>query len=107
MKSSITDIPGIGEVAAAALAEHGIRTLRKLARSRIETVAAVPGFSTARAGKVIAAAASMIATNEPVATAASETTEEKQPKKDKKKDGKKGKGKGKGKNRDKKKKGKK
>ena len=60
MKPAITDIAGVGPVAADALAEHGINTLTRLARASIERVAAVPGFSEARAARVIAAAAELL-----------------------------------------------
>ena len=60
MKAAITDIPGIGPVAAASLAEHGYQSLRKLAGTTIEKLTSVPGFSTARAGKVIAHAAELL-----------------------------------------------
>jgi hypothetical protein len=62
MKPVITDITGIGPAAAVALGEHGIRSLRVLARASVEQVSAVPGFSVARANKVIAAAADLLAT---------------------------------------------
>ena len=55
MAAAIIDIPGIGPVTAASLAEHGYRTPRKLAGASIEKLASVPGFSTARDSKVIAA----------------------------------------------------
>ena len=61
MKASITDITGIGPAAAAALTEHGLGSLKALARASVEKVSAVPGFSAARAQKVIAAAAELLA----------------------------------------------
>jgi len=93
MKPTIIDIGGIGPAAVAALAEHRIKSLASLARASIETVAAIPGFSEARAAKVIAAAAEL-----PVASGTPATTDDKAGKKDKsgRKD-KKNKGKGKGK----------
>ena len=60
MATAITDIPGIGPVAAAALAEHGYPNLRKLAASTAEKLAGVPGFSLVRATKVIAAARALL-----------------------------------------------
>ncbi|MDX1697425.1 MAG: helix-hairpin-helix domain-containing protein [Thiohalobacterales bacterium] len=60
MKPAIIDIPGIGPVAEATLAEHGFRKLKKLARTSIERLATVPGFGEARAGKVIAAARELL-----------------------------------------------
>lgn len=61
MKPAIIDIPGIGEVAAATLAEHGFTTLRKLANTTTAQLAEVPGFSTARADRVIQAASGLLA----------------------------------------------
>ena len=95
MKPTIIDIGGIGPAAVAALAEHRIKSLASLARASIETVAAIPGFSEARAAKVIAAAAELL-----VASGTPATTDDKAGKKDKsgRKDKKnKGNGKGKGK----------
>jgi hypothetical protein len=112
MKPAITDIPGVGPVAADALAEHRITTVLRLSRSSIEQVAAVPGFSEARAAKVIAAAAELLGT-----AAGAPSTEDsksqqgagdspdikgsKGEKGKKDKNGKKGKGKNKGKGKDK------
>ena len=61
MKPAIIDIPGIGPAAAEALAEHRIRGLASLARASVEKISAVPGFSEARAERVIAAAAELLA----------------------------------------------
>jgi len=61
MKPVITDIPGIGPAAAETLAEHRIRSLAGLARASIEKIAAIPGFSEARATIIIAAAADLTA----------------------------------------------
>lgn len=60
MKPTIIDIPGIGPAAAEALAEHRIKTLAGLAHASVEKVSAVPGFSEARATKVIAAAKALL-----------------------------------------------
>jgi len=60
MKPAITDIAGIGPAAAMALDEHGFSTIESLATASIETLAAVPGFSTTRAAKVIAAAGALL-----------------------------------------------
>ena len=126
MKPAIIDIPGIGPAAAAALDEHGIKTLASLARAPVETITAVPGFSEARAERVILAASELLAasaTNQPDDAEADEAAEAaeagskgkkdkknkrkrkgkgKKGKKDKGKKGKKGKGKGKGKKKGKK-----
>ncbi len=103
MKPTITDIPGIGPVAADALAEHNITTVYRLSRSTIEKIAAVPGFSEARAARVIAAAAELHGTPAEASPPEGETplqTTGKQPDSGKKK-AKKGKGKGKGKDKNK------
>ncbi|MGB5425267.1 MAG: helix-hairpin-helix domain-containing protein [Gammaproteobacteria bacterium] len=120
MKPAIIDIPGIGPAAAAALDEHGIKTLASLARAPVETITAVPGFSEARAERVILAASELLAasaTNQPDDAEADEAAEadskgkkdkknkrkgKGKGKKDKGKKGKKGKGKGKGKKKGKK-----
>jgi NAD-dependent DNA ligase len=120
MKPAIIDIPGIGPAAAATLAEHRIRGIATLAKAPVEKIAAIPGFGEARATRVIAAAAELLAasnTSTPARTAAktAEKTEvkaksggkDKKQKKDKQKKSKgknKDKGKKKGKGKDKKKK---
>ena len=97
MKPVITDISGIGSAAAEVLAEHRIRTVASLARASVEKIAAIPGFSEARAARVIAAATELLdASATSPADAAKTADAGKQPKaggKDKK--DKKGKGKGK------------
>jgi hypothetical protein len=106
MKPAITDITGIGPAAAAALGEHGLSSIKELATASVEQVSAVPGFSTARAEKVIAAAAELLATPGTQAAASDkpEKARKEKKKKDKKKKDKKGKKgkKGKGKNKNKK-----
>jgi len=103
MEQGIIDITGIGPAAANTLAEHGYSTLKSVAATSVEKLAEVPGFSEARAAKVIAAAAELQpAKAEP---ASKKGKKDKGPKKDKKgkkvKKGKKGK-KGKDKKKDKK-----
>jgi len=90
MKQAITDITGIGPAAAAALGEQGFDSLKALARASVEQVSAVPGFSTARAQKVIAAAAELLATSTAEAATSGEpaTGDKEKKKKDKKKGGK-------------------
>jgi hypothetical protein len=61
MKPTIIDITGIGPAAANTLGEHGFSSLKSLARASVEQVATVPGFSTLRAQKAIAAAAELLA----------------------------------------------
>jgi NAD-dependent DNA ligase len=109
MKPAIIDIPGIGPAAAEALAEHRIRTLAALARASVEKISSIPGFSEARAARVIAAAAELNAASGTPPAATDEGASAKREKaagkgkkdkkkgkgKDKKKDKKKGKGKGK------------
>ena len=105
MKPVITNIPGIGTVAADALAEHRITTLAQLARASVEQVAAVPGFSEARAARVIAAAGELLGASAETAARDEEIPQE-QPANRQDSGGKKAKkdkGKGKGKGKDKKK----
>ena len=109
MEPEIIDIPGIGPAAAAALDEHGITSLADLANASVETITTVPGFSEARAVRVLAAATELL----PASGITPSAKEKKSGKKDKaagkgkkgkkdkkdkkKKDKKKGKGKKKGK----------
>ena len=90
MKPAIIDIVGIGPAAASTLAEHGFKTLTSVARTTVEKLAEVPGFSEARAAKVITAASELV----PVKTeqASTQGKKDKGSKKDKKvkKDKKKG-----------------
>ena len=60
MKPAIIDIRGIGPAAVAALKEHGIGSIEKLAGMSTSDLATVPGFSAARAASVIAAAAALL-----------------------------------------------
>ena len=101
MKPAINDIPGIGPAAVATLAEHRIKSLTSLARASVEKVSAIPGFSEARATKVIAAAAELLAAPEITQTTKGKDKKDKKDKKDNKSKGK-GKEKGKGKSKDKK-----
>ena len=101
MKPVITDIPGIGPAAAATLDEHGIKSLAGLANSSVEKINTVPGFSEARAIKILAAATELLAASG--TTPADKAKKPEKAKKDKKKKNK-GKGKGKDKKKDKKKK---
>lgn len=107
MKPAIIDINGIGPAAVETLAEYRINSVNALARASVEKIAAIPGFSEARAARVIAEAADLLAASG--MTLSADDSDKKRSKKDKKgKKGKKGKKKGKGKNKGKgKKKGKK
>lgn len=91
MKPAITDIAGIGPAAATALAEHGFSSIESISATSVEKLALVPGFSTARAAKVIAAASALA----PAAADSQPGKKDKGAKKDKKKEkggkGKKGK----------------
>jgi len=96
MKPAIIDITGIGPAAAAALEEHGIRTVASLARAPVDKITAVPGFSEARAERVIIAASELLAasaTNQPGDAEADEAAEAGSKGKKDKKDKRKGKGK--------------
>lgn len=113
MEAEIIDISGIGPAAAATLDEYGIKSLADLANASVEKITTVPGFSEARAVRVLAAATELLAASG--ITRSSIETEQKSgnkdkaagkgkkdkknkgKKKDKKKDKKKGKGKKKGK----------
>ena len=54
--SDITAVAGIGPATANVLAEHGIKTAAELAAATVESLVAIPGFSTSRAKTAIAAA---------------------------------------------------
>lgn len=56
MKHTLTDIPGIGESTAAALAEHGIDSIKALQKAGMKGLMQVPGFGEARAANVLNAA---------------------------------------------------
>jgi len=64
VKPAIFDIPGIGPAAVETLAEHGIRSLADLANSSVDKITPVPGFSEARAVRVLAAAIELLAASE-------------------------------------------
>jgi len=93
MKPAIIDIPGIGPAAAEALAEHRIRGLAGLARASVEKISSIPGFSEARAARVIAAAVELTAASGTTPAATDEGTSAKREKAAGKGKGKKGKGK--------------
>lgn len=68
MKTAIIDIPGIGPATEATLAEHGFRTVKKLAKTSREQLAGVPGFSAARADRAISAARELLAAQDSATT---------------------------------------
>ena len=68
MAPSLTEVRGIGASAAEALAKHGLKTAEDLAAAPVATIAAVPGFSEARATTVKKAAAELVAGGGAVAT---------------------------------------
>ena len=97
---SLTDVNGIGAVAASALRKAGVKTPASLAKATVERIAAIPGFGVVRAAAVIKAAAALSKT----ATEAEKGREDKKAGKKKKKSKKSKKGKKKKKKGDKKKK---
>ncbi|MGD2138424.1 MAG: helix-hairpin-helix domain-containing protein [Gammaproteobacteria bacterium] len=60
MKPAIIDIRGIGPAAVEVLQEHGINSVKTLAKMSPADLSAVPGFSETRAAGVIAAAAELL-----------------------------------------------
>ena len=56
MVMSIQNVNGVGPAAAEALAQHGVVTPEQLAASTVEVISKVPGFSEARAQRIITAA---------------------------------------------------
>ena len=114
MEPEIIDITGIGPAAAATLDEHGITNLADLANASVEEITTVPGFSEARAVRVLAAATELLAASGITPSAEEKTSgkkdkavgkdkKDKKGKKDKKDKKKKGKGKDKKKDKGKKK----
>jgi len=83
MKSSLTDVRGIGPAATAILADNGLATVRALAKSSVDDLSKIPGFGPARAIAVIAAAAAVL---EEAAEGAAEAAPEPKGKKKAKKD---------------------
>jgi len=79
MSHTMTDVPGIGPATADALAEHRIKTPRALANASLQKIAAIPGFSEARAAKVKAAAAALLAGQAIAAPTAKEGAPEESP----------------------------
>ena len=61
MSIPILDVHGIGQSTVAVLAEHGIKSTEVLARTTIEQLSAVPGFSASRSAQVISDAQALLA----------------------------------------------
>ena len=59
---SLTDISGIGVVAAKALQKSGIKTPQDLAKAKVKKIAAVQGFGTIRATVSIKSAKALLKT---------------------------------------------
>jgi hypothetical protein len=72
MKTSITEVAGVGPVAAKALAEHGINSVEDLARTDPVQLSTVPGFGIIRAKQCVAAATALVGARP--ATRAAEST---------------------------------
>lgn len=60
-RRALTDVKGIGPSAAGALSEHGISSAEDLAQATVEAIAAVRGFSQARAASLKKAAEELVA----------------------------------------------
>ncbi len=54
--AELHDLRGIGPATATALAEHGLTSVKKLAKADLDRITAVPGFGPVRAGIVRAEA---------------------------------------------------
>jgi len=74
METAITTIPGIGPSTAKILMEHGFKSLPEIAAATIAQVAAVPGFSTIRAGRIIKAANNLLSAQADGDAPAAQTT---------------------------------
>jgi hypothetical protein len=74
MESALTTIPGIGSSTAKILMEHGFKSLPEIAAATIAQVAAVPGFSTIRAGRIIKAANNLLSASADGDARAAQTT---------------------------------
>ena len=97
----LTQISGIGPATAGVLESNGFVSVQAIAQAAEAELATVPGFGSARAATIIAAARAVLS---PATSSESAPSAPKVDKKKKKKKRKKGKGKSKGKGRDKKKK---
>jgi len=60
-RRALTEVKGIGPSTAGALSEHGISSAEDLAQATVEAIAAVPGFSQARAVSMKKAAEELLA----------------------------------------------
>lgn len=60
MSSEITNIAGVGSTTAAVLSQHKFSTVASVANTTIEELTTVPGFSVARAEKIITAAKQLL-----------------------------------------------
>ena len=58
--AELRDIRGIGPATAVALADHGLTSVKKLAKAGIDAIIAVPGFGPIRAAAVRAEARAVI-----------------------------------------------
>jgi hypothetical protein len=75
MSKTLTQISGVGPDTAKLLVEQGLTSPSEIAGASIERLCAVPGFSMARAGRVIKAANELLtAPAENTATASKATT---------------------------------
>ncbi len=100
----LTDVPGVGEATAKALAAVGIGNAGDLARASTATLTAVRGLGPSRAASIRTAARSLLETDSDGSHPGLDTVPSKKKKRDKKKDKKKDKRKRKKKRKDKRKK---
>ena len=70
MSATLTDIKGLGPSSVQDLSAHGIKSVEDLASVSISDLCAVPGFGEARAARVKAAAAELLAAGDAGATKA-------------------------------------
>lgn len=58
--AELRDIRGIGPATAMALADHGLTSVKKLAKAGLDAIVAVPGFGPVRAAAVRAEARAVV-----------------------------------------------
>jgi len=70
--AELHDIRGIGPATATLLADHGLTSVKKLAKADLDAITAVPGFGPVRAAAVRAEALAALPTKAPKAKAKAE-----------------------------------
>lgn len=80
--AELHDIRGIGPATATLLADHGLTSVKKLAKADLDAITAVAGFGPVRAAAVRADALAALPTKAPKAKAPKAKAEKQKPPKD-------------------------